>query len=97
VERGPAEAREILAVARIMKQPGTKEAEFAVLVADRWQRQGLGRELLRHLIEIARQEKHEAVFGHILIENIGMTETCRRLGFTIAAEDPETLQARLQL
>jgi acetyltransferase len=96
-ECGPAEAHEIVAVGRTMKQPGTKEAEFAIVVADRRQRQGLGHELLRRLIEIAREEKLEAVFGHILMENTGMAETCRRLGFTIAAEDSETLQARLEL
>jgi hypothetical protein len=50
VEDGLAEGREIFAVARIVKQPGTKEAEFAILVADRWKRQDLGRELLRCLV-----------------------------------------------
>ena len=37
------------------RQPN--DAEFAVLVSDEWQRQGLGTELLRRLIEIGRVEK----------------------------------------
>ena len=37
---------EILAVGRMMKVHGTKEGEVAVLVSDKWQGRGLGRELL---------------------------------------------------
>ena len=48
---------EILAVGRLSKMPGGKQAEVAVLVTDLYQRQGLGTELLQRLIEIARDEK----------------------------------------
>lgn len=47
---------EILAVARLSKLHGTNEAEFALIVSDRYQHQGLGTELLRRLIEIGKEE-----------------------------------------
>ena len=43
--------REILAVARLSKQPGGREAEFAMVISDLWQNRGLGTLLLKKLIE----------------------------------------------
>ena len=37
---------EILGVGRLMKIHGTREAEVAVLISDKWQGRGLGKELL---------------------------------------------------
>jgi acetyltransferase len=91
------DSREILGVARLAKQPGTNEAEFAVLVADRVQRRGLGRELLRRMLDIARDEKLQAVYGQILAENTAMAAVCRRLGFRVSRMDSETLCARFEL
>ena len=48
---------EILAVGRLSKMPGSREAEVAVLVSDHYQRYGLGSELVRCLIQVARDEK----------------------------------------
>ena len=91
------DGREILGVARLAKQPGTNEAEFAVLVVDRVQRRGLGREMLRRLLDIARDEKLEAVYGQILPENRAMAAVCRRLGFEVSFMHAEMLRARFKL
>ncbi|TAK94297.1 MAG: GNAT family N-acetyltransferase, partial [Verrucomicrobia bacterium] len=63
---------EILGVARLSKARGLNEAEYALLVADRWQRQGLGTELLTRLVQIARDEKLERITAIILADNHGM-------------------------
>ena len=56
-EETDAEAtRRIVAVGRLIKAHGRPEAEFAILVGDAWQRQGLGTELLRRLVRIGRDE-----------------------------------------
>jgi acetyltransferase len=73
--------REILAVGRLIKSHGTREAEFAILVSDPWQRSGLGTELLRRLVEIGRAEKLERIVGDILPDNHGMLRICEKLGF----------------
>ena len=54
VHEVPGGGREILGVARLYRIPNTTSAEFALVVSDRWQRRGLGTQLLRRLVEIAR-------------------------------------------
>lgn len=72
---------EILAAARLTRVPGTDEAEFSVLVTDPYQRRGLGPELLRRLLEVARQEKVRRITAEILRDNLPMQNICKNLGF----------------
>ncbi len=74
---------EILGVGRIIKDHPYDEAEFAVIVADRFQRQGLGSELLRRLVAVARTEHLQRLTGDILTENLGMQRVCKALGFSL--------------
>ena len=68
------------------KQHGNSDAEFAVLVNDHWQRQGLGCELLKRLIEIGRDEKLTRISGQILADNHAMQHICRKVGFKVVHE-----------
>ena len=86
VARG--EEKKILGVGRLSKQHGNADAEFAVLVSDHWQRQGLGCELLRRLIAIGRDEKLARISGVILAENHAMQHICRKVGFKVV-HDPD--------
>ena len=89
---------EILAVGRLTKMPNEPEGEVAVLVADRWQGQGLGSELVRRLVEVARDEKLARVLANIMPENNSMRSLADRLGFEIcSADDPSMLTAVLSL
>ncbi|GJD19317.1 acetyl-CoA synthetase [Rivularia sp. IAM M-261] len=72
---------EILAVGRLTKVDGANTAEFAMLVSDRFQCQGLGTELLKRLLQIGRDERLKGIFADILIENIGMQKICDKLRF----------------
>jgi acetyltransferase len=89
---------EILGVGRIIKARDTDEAEFAILIADQFQRKGLGTELLRRLIQFGRDEKLQRLIGDILPENRGMQEVCKKLGFRVeySLED-ELMKAELEL
>jgi acetyltransferase len=80
------EQHEILGVGRLTKLHCASEAEFAVLVSDRWQGRGLGSELLRQLIRIGREEKLEKITGQILSDNHEMQRVCRQLGFQLRHE-----------
>jgi acetyltransferase len=71
---------EILAVGRLRKIDAS-DAELAVLITDEYQGRGLGTELSRRLVEIARAEKITRVIAEILPENIHMQRVCRELGF----------------
>ena len=74
---------EILGVARMTRLKKSGSAEFAVIVSDTVQRSGLGTELLRRLVDVARAEKLERLVGEILPENRGMQRVCEKAGFTL--------------
>jgi acetyltransferase len=89
---------EVLGVGRLCKLRGTAEAEFALVVSDRFHGQGLGTELLRRLIQIGRDEKVARLIGIILPENVAMKHICQALGFHLVHRlgDP-MIQAELNL
>jgi len=87
---------EILAVGRLVKAHAANEAELAALIADEYQGQGLGTELWRRLVEIARAEKLDRVTAEILPENLQMIEICRLLGFRLEP-DQDQIHAVLDL
>ncbi|GAB4216896.1 MAG: bifunctional acetate--CoA ligase family protein/GNAT family N-acetyltransferase [Synechococcales cyanobacterium] len=71
----------IVGVARLSKKHGIPEADFAMLVADPHQRQGIGSELLNRLIQVAQAEGIQRMSGELLAENDPMQHLCQRCGF----------------
>jgi acetyltransferase len=90
---------EIIAIGRLSKLHGLeRDAELAVLVDDRYQGLGLGTELYRRLIAVARDEKLQRVLSTILAENREMRAICQKLSFRMEADlDDGTIQAELLL
>jgi acetyltransferase len=89
---------EILGVGRLIKDHHEPSAEFALLVADQFQHQGLGTELLRRLIQVGRDEKLQRLTGDILTENLGMQTVCKNLGFRLHYSLADhTMRADLEL
>ena len=89
--------REILAVGRLVRAENEKEAEFAVLISDKFQGHGLGTELLKRLIEIARADGLDRVMAEILGENRQMIEICKQLGFHLEYAGQNVVKAELDL
>ncbi len=77
------EEHELLAIGRLSKLHGTNEAEFAMLVSDRYQCQGLGTELLKRLLQVGRDEQLTLISAEILAENSAMQRVCQKLSFCI--------------
>ena len=72
-------------VARYVKDESKPdEAEFAIVLADAWQRRGLGRRLLASLIDVAKRDGVRRLVGTTLSDNEGMLRLARRLGFSLA-------------
>jgi acetyltransferase len=89
--------REIVGVGRLRKIYGGDEAEVAILIQDEYQGQGLGTELLRRLLEVARDEPDIGrVVAYMLPENQGMKRIASNLGFQLKFED-QMLKAELVL
>ncbi len=76
-------AIEIIGLGQLTKLHGSREAEFAILIGDSYQRHRLGTELLRRLIDFGRDEKLERIVAEILPENEGMKQVSARLGFAL--------------
>jgi acetyltransferase len=89
---------QVIGVSRLKKSHGISEAEFAVIVNDQHQGQGLGTELLRRILDVARDEKLNRVVGDILPDNFAMQHVCEKMGFrlTRSVDDP-VVKAELEL
>jgi acetyltransferase len=89
---------EILGVGRMSRLHAKNSAEVAVLVRDQYQRRGLGIELLRRLIQVARDEHIHTVEAYVLYENIEMQKLMQKVGFRISpSEEPSALFAVLEI
>jgi acetyltransferase len=79
----------IIGVGRLIKLRGGKEAEFAILISDEYQHQGLGTELLSRLVAIGRREGVKRIIADILPDNAAMIRVSEQVGFTCrySAED----------
>jgi acetyltransferase len=75
---------EILSVGRLSKSHWENDAELTLLTEDEYQGRGLGSEMSRMLLEIARSEKLDRVTVSITGDNPAMLEVCRGLGFALA-------------
>jgi acetyltransferase len=79
----------MLGVARIIGDPDGKTGEFAVLVGDAWQGQGVGSNLLKKCLSIAEKQGFKTVHGIVLHENKNMLALGKKLGFEIK-RDPDS-------
>jgi len=86
--------KELLAVGRLSRMHGVNEAECAVLIRDEYQRLGLGTELFRRSLDVARREKISRVSSTMLAENREMRAICKRLGFEVHIDmEDQTVRA----
>jgi acetyltransferase len=88
----------IIGVGRLTKTPGVNEAEVALMIADSFHRRGIGTELLRQLVEIARDERLDRIIAEIMGENYAMQRVCEKLGFNLSrSPDGTTIHASISL
>lgn len=82
---------EILGIGRLTKAHGRSEAEYGLLISDLYQKQGLGTELLKLLIEWGRDEGLRQIWAYVLQENVGMLKINKALGFAQKFDAEEKL------
>ncbi len=87
----------IVGVARfdVSERPGA--AEFAIVVADRWQRHGVGHALFDRLVRGARVAGYRELVGITFATNRQMIELARSHGFVVGPEEGEPSLRRLTL
>jgi acetyltransferase len=83
--------REIEAVARLSKHHAENGGEFSIVVADCCQKIGLGTELLRRIIAVAKAEGLDWVGADVRPENAGALRAAEKAGFTIGPKAGSTV------
>ena len=82
----------------MVKIHGTHDGDFALVVIDARQRQGLGTELLRRLVRIGRDEGLSRMVATIAMENREMQQVAEKVGFTVHHDEAEQMmKAELSL
>lgn len=87
VETQGGDTRQIIAVGALFRFPTSDKRELALVVSDRFQRQGIGRRLMQQLIHVAKAEGIERVIAYIAAENVGIRGLCEKSGFTLRLEN----------
>src|SRR5690606_26218096 len=98
VNDGRADA-EMLGVARYVSYPDFETCECALTVSDERQRQGIGQQLMRRLMSVARDRGIEIMEGEVLADNRKMLALTERLGFRVVrdAADMSVVKVRRHL
>jgi acetyltransferase len=78
------DGREVeLGVARYAINPDGTSCEFALVVSDQWQKQGIGHKLMDVLMDVARGKGVKLMEGEVLKSNHPMLKLVASLGFRI--------------
>jgi acetyltransferase len=83
--------RAILGVGRLSKAHASENGEFTVVISDQHQKRGIGSELVKLLIQVARTEKLKTLSASFLPENQEMRMICERLGFKVSQATGATM------
>jgi RimJ/RimL family protein N-acetyltransferase len=88
----------MLGVVRLHRQeddPGT--GEYAIIVRSDFKGRGLGRLLMRRLIEWSKAAHIKTIFGLVLADNTEMLKLCEQLGFRTGGYAPDRDIKRVSL
>lgn len=88
---------DIVGVARMHSDSEYTTAEYAILVRSDMKGHGIGWALMDALIDYARREGLDELYGEVMSCNIDMLQMCGELGFRIAAEDDDPTISRVSL
>ncbi len=75
--------RKLLGVGRLVVDTDRQSAEYALLVADPWQRHGLGDLLTDYCLEVARSWDIDRVYAETTSDNANMIGVMKKHGFTL--------------
>ncbi len=83
--------RAISAVGRLTKFRGEdQEARISLLVSDKFQGEGMGTELVKRLIAVAKPEKIQTIIAVMSPENETMNAICQKTGFSGFTKNAKT-------
>ena len=86
---------QFVGVGRYVVDAVKSSAEVALVLADAWQGQGLGRRLLETLLEHAASAGIREALGTVLATNVAMLRLVRSVGFTVNPEPGDATVRRI--
>jgi acetyltransferase len=90
------DVEQFVGVGRYVVDATTLSADVALVIADAWQRLGLGRRLLATLIEHAQSAEVQQIVGVVLATNVAMLRLARSMGFSVNAEPGDATVRRIR-
>lgn len=79
--------KKMIGVVRLIGDAYQERAEYAIVVADAWQGQGLGSQLTDFILAIAKERGISTIYGEVLEENKGMLYMLLKRGFKVTSKD----------
>jgi acetyltransferase len=79
--------KKMAGVVRLIADPYNETAEYAIVIGDRWQGQGLGTIMTRYILEIAKIRGIKKIYAYLLQDNINMHHLFQKFGFSIQKEE----------
>ena len=79
--------KKMAGVVRLIADPYNETAEYAIVIGDPWQRQGLGTIMTRYILEIARVRGIKKVYAYILEDNVDMLNLSKKFKFAPRREE----------
>jgi acetyltransferase len=87
---------QFVGVGRYVVDQATLSAEVALVLADAWQGEGLGRRLLTTLLEHAQTAGVREAVGVVLATNVAMLRLARSMGFAVNADPADATVLRIR-
>ncbi len=79
--------KRMLGVVRVISDAYNEMAEFAIVIGDPWQKQGLGGKMMEHMLDICRKRHVKKLYAYTLPDNSGMLHLFKKFGFTIKHDE----------
>jgi acetyltransferase len=85
-----------IGVARYVAGGDRRSCEFAIVIADGWQRKGLGTRLMQALMAAARAAGVREIYGEVLASNHKMLQLTAKLGFSARFDESDPRMMRVE-
>jgi acetyltransferase len=79
--------KRLVGAVRLMANTYDKSAEFAILVTDEWQSQGLGNKFTDYVLDIAKKKGIDRIYAKICPDNMVIAHMFKKRGFDIKKRD----------
>ena len=89
--------KKILGIVRLIIEPNGKAGEIAFIVADAWQRLGLGSKMVDYMIEICKDKNLETIYAVMRIDNMQAIHLLKKMDFKLEFIGDGTTKAILDL